>query len=160
MVSCREETVVGRSERMIRNREEIEKIIARAAVCRLAFSDDGEPYIVPLNFGYRSGVLFFHGAPHGRKMEIIGRNPRVCFEIDTDLEVVESNIPCRWSMRYRSVIGFGTASLIEDSAEKREALAVIGEHYTHEPFEVPDEEIRRVAVIKVTIDEMKGKRSD
>ena len=150
---------MGRTDRKIRDRAEIEKIIARATVCRLAFSDNGDPYIVPLNFGYRSGMLYFHSAPRGRKIEIIGRNPRVCFEIDTDLTVVESEVACNWSMRYQSVIGFGTASLIEDPIEKQEALAVIGGHYTHLPFVVPDDEVRRVAVIKVTIDEMTGKRS-
>ncbi|HUV36645.1 MAG TPA: pyridoxamine 5'-phosphate oxidase family protein [Patescibacteria group bacterium] len=148
-----------RTDGEIRNRVEIEEIIANATVCRLALSDNGQPYVVPMNFGYRDGALYFHSAPHGRKIDIIGRNTRVCFEIDADIEIVRSDRPCEWSMRYRSVIGFGTASLIESPAEKRSALAVIGKHYTHLPFEVPDEQARRIAIIKVTIDEMTGKCS-
>ena len=50
----------------------IEEVIARAPVCRLALSDNGEPYVVPMNFGYSDGVLYFHGAPNGRKIDIIG----------------------------------------------------------------------------------------
>lgn len=150
---------VRRADNEIRDRAAIEDIIARAPVCRLALADNGEPYVVPMNFGYRNGVLYFHGAPNGRKIDIIGQNPRVSFEMEVDLAVAESDVPCNWSMRYRSVIGFGIASIIEDPVEKREAIGVIVEHYTHRFLAVPDEKVRRAAVIKVIIDRMTGKQS-
>lgn len=147
------------NEKAIHDREMIDAIIRKALVCRLAFSDDGTPYVVPMNFGYRDGVLYFHGSPRGRKIDIIRRNPSVCFEIDIDHEIVSSDAPCRWSMKYRSVIGSGTASLVESTEEKREALAVIGEHYTRSSFEVPEENVRRAAVIRVVIDTVSGRCS-
>ena len=148
-----------RTDKEIRDRRQIESILEHAEVCRLAFSDDGQAYIVPLNFGYRDGALYFHSAPCGRKIDIIQRNSRVCFEIDLDVEIVPGEKPCAWSTRYRSVIGFGTASIIEDPSEKRDALAIIGEHYSHRPFDMSDSEIEDVAVIKVGIEDMTGKSS-
>ena len=57
-----------RSDREISEIHAIEKILAEASVCRLAMVDNGEPYILPLNYGYRDGTLYFHGAAHGRKV--------------------------------------------------------------------------------------------
>jgi nitroimidazol reductase NimA-like FMN-containing flavoprotein (pyridoxamine 5'-phosphate oxidase superfamily) len=151
---------VRRSDREITEQSEIEAIISRARVCRLALSDGASPYVVPMNFGYHDGVLYFHSAPSGRKIDIIRRNASVCFEMDVDCEVVEGAAPCDWTTRYRSVVGFGTAAIIEDPAEKRFGLAVIVEQYADRRFEVPEETARRTAVIKVTIDRMTGKRSD
>ncbi len=148
-----------RNDKAIRDREMIDAIIRKALVCRLAFSDNDTPYVVPMNFGYRDGVLYFHGSPRGRKIDIIKRNPRVCFEMDIDHEIVSSDVPCRWSMKYRSVVGSGTASLVENTDEKRKALAVIGEHYTCSSFNVPTENVRHAAVIRVEIETVSGKSS-
>ena len=151
---------MSRSEREISDRSEIEAIIAKARVCRLAVSDGALPYVVPMNFGYRDGVLYLHSAPSGRKIDAIRRNPRVCFEMDVDCEIAGGAAPCDWTMQYRSVVGFGSAEIVEDPAEKRFGLGVIVEHYTHRPFDLPEEKVRRTAVIRVTVDGMTGKRSD
>jgi nitroimidazol reductase NimA-like FMN-containing flavoprotein (pyridoxamine 5'-phosphate oxidase superfamily) len=150
---------VRRTENEIRDRAAIEDIIARAPVCRLALSDNGEPYIVPMNFGYRDGVLYFHGAASGKKIDIIGRNSRVSFEMEVDIAIVESDVPCNWSMRYRCVVGSGTASIVEDPEEKRRAIGIIFAHYARRFAAVPDVKVRRAAVIKVVIDRMTGKQS-
>jgi nitroimidazol reductase NimA-like FMN-containing flavoprotein (pyridoxamine 5'-phosphate oxidase superfamily) len=86
----------------------MESIISQANVCRLAFCDGVVPYVVPLCFGYCQGAIYFHAAKEGRKLEILSKNSKVCFEIDIDQELILSQDHC--SMRYRSVIGFGTAS--------------------------------------------------
>ena len=66
---------------------DIESIISCSDVCRIAFADNDIPYIVTMNFGYTGGenpCLYFHCAPEGRKIELIGKNNYVCFEMDTD----------------------------------------------------------------------------
>jgi len=62
-----------RREKQITDRSQIEAIIARSQVCRLALSDGGQPYIVPLCFGYRRSRLYFHSAAAGRKIDILRR---------------------------------------------------------------------------------------
>ena len=66
---------------------------------------------------------------------------------------------CEWSMRFKSIIGFGRASLVEGLAAKREALAVIMAHYAEAPYTFPDNKVAATAVIRVDIDAMTGKQS-
>lgn len=149
-----------RKDKEINDRSRIEEIIDRAYVCRIAFTDGETPYIVPLNFGYQDNTLYFHSAPEGRKIDMIGARGQVCFEMDIDHELVESGKPCGWSMKYRSVIGFGEASIIDDPDEKREALKCIVEHYSSgKPYEFSEEDTHDVAIIKVAIESMSGKES-
>lgn len=144
-----------RTDREIRDPEAIESVIRDADVCRLAFSEEGIPYLVPLCFGYRKGVLYFHSALEGLKLDLIKRNPKVCFEMDMDHVLVRTADRC--TMHYRSVIGFGKAALVEDAVEKQEALDLIMHHYHQEPFAYSVATLERTAIIRVEIDEMTGK---
>jgi nitroimidazol reductase NimA-like FMN-containing flavoprotein (pyridoxamine 5'-phosphate oxidase superfamily) len=148
-----------RAEREIRDRQAIESILERATVCRLGLCSNGVPYVVPLSFGYRDHRLYFHSAPQGRKIEIIKDNPNVCFEVDIDREFVPGKTPCGWTTRYRSVIGFGKARLVEETEDKRKALDVILGHYARGPFEFPEEAVEKVAVIEVEVESLTGKQS-
>lgn len=146
-----------RKEREIKDRERLLSIISRAKVCRLALSEDDQPYVVPLCFGHRDGFLYFHTARKGKKLDILRKNDRVCFEIDIDQELMPSAEACKWGMGFMSVIGFGRALLLEDPGEKREALDIIMAHYAEGAFDYRDEVIRKTVIIKVGIESMTGK---
>jgi len=137
----------------------VSEVIQRALVCRLAMSDGRTPYIVPLCFGYRDGVLYLHSATQGRKLDMIRNNSCVCFEFDIDLELIQNSEPCHWSMRYKSVIGHGEATLVEEAEEKRRALEVIMGQYSRDAFVFPQGAMERTVVIKVAIESMSGKKS-
>ncbi|HQP31911.1 MAG TPA: pyridoxamine 5'-phosphate oxidase family protein [Deltaproteobacteria bacterium] len=147
-----------RSDREITDHAQIEAILMRATVCRLAMCDEGWPYVVPLNFGYQAKCLFFHTAVQGRKLDIIQRNDRVCFEVESDNKIIESFEACGWSMRYASVIGFGRAKLIDDPAQKRAALDIIMRHYSDRSYTYPDDVLAKTAIIRIDIESMTGKR--
>ncbi|BEQ15416.1 hypothetical protein FAK_24820 [Desulfoferula mesophila] len=71
-----------RQEREITDRSEIDAILERGEVCRIALADDNVPYLVTMNYGYRHGdraALFLHSAPQGKKLDIIRRNNLACF---------------------------------------------------------------------------------
>ena len=148
-----------RADKEIADRGEIDKILQKATVCRLGLVDGPIPYIVPLSFGYDGITLYFHSACEGKKVDLLRRNAVVCFEFDIDAEPVRSETSCGWTMRYRSVIGSGTASFVEDLAGKSEALKIIMRQYTEGPYDFPEEMLRRIAVIKVAIGEISGKVS-
>jgi nitroimidazol reductase NimA-like FMN-containing flavoprotein (pyridoxamine 5'-phosphate oxidase superfamily) len=148
-----------RKEKEITDKTGVESVIRKATVCRLAFSEDDRPYIVPLCFGYRDNTLYFHSAREGRKLDILKKNDRVCFEMDVDQELVESENACEWTMKFRSVIGFGKASLVEDPDLKLKALDTIMEHYTKGSFQYKEAAIPRIVVIRVDIENMTGKSS-
>ena len=141
------------------NKEAIEKIIRQASVCRLAMLDGDAPYIVPLCFGYRDGVLYFHGALKSRKYALLEKHPKVCFEFDILAEAIPAPEPCDWDMRYRSVVGFGEAVMVDGFDEKRQALEIIAAQYAKEPKPFSDKKTKATAVFKVVIASMTGKQS-
>lgn len=148
-----------RKDKEISERAELEAIIRQALVCRLAFISDNVPYIIPLNYGFRDNCLYFHSAPQGHKIEALKRDGSVCFEIETDVELVQSDSVCKWGTKYRSVIGHGRASFIEEAEEKREALDIIIGHYQLGKFDYPSANVGKLVVIKVEIESMTGKKS-
>ncbi len=148
-----------RKEKEITEQSEIEAIIRKSIVCRLGLSDGNVPYIIPLSFGYQDGNIYFHSALKGNKIDILRKNQNVCFEFDADVEVKESENPCDWGVKFQSVIGFGKALFIEDMEEKRKALNIIMRQYSEGSFNFSDNRINGVAVIRVDIKSMTGKRS-
>ena len=147
-----------RKDQEITDIASIEDIIHKAQVCRLALSENGRPYIVPLCFGYKDNNLYFHTACEGKKLDILRKNDNVCFEIDIDKELVKGKKACNCSMKYRSVIGFGKAELIEDIELKRRALNIIMQNYFEGFFKYPEESIQNTVIIKVEIESMTGKK--
>lgn len=137
----------------------IDAIIQNALVCRIAMSDGAEPYIVPLSFGYESEHIYLHSAGHGRKIDILKRNPRVCFEFETDCEALPAEKACLFTMRYRSVIGYGVASFLEDVQEKIRAMQCIMSHYTGQAFSFTETDVAGIAVVKIDIEKRSGKQS-
>ncbi len=150
---------VRRRDKEIADQKEIEDVLRRSTVCRLALVDEGRPYLVPLCFGYEAGILYFHSAPVGKKIDLLKKNRNVCFEFDADTTVVPADTSCGWTMRYRSVIGYGFADLVEDSEEKQAALNIIMRQYSEGTHEYSAERLRKTTVIKVEIQEVSGKKS-
>ena len=144
-----------RKDREISDLGEMESIIQRADICRLAFCDRGIPYVVPLCFGYRRGAVYVHSAREGRKLDMMRNNRLVCFEMDIDQELIRSIDRC--SMKYRSVIGRGLARIVEERDEKTEALDLIMRHYRQVPFIYSEETFESTVIIKVEIKELTGK---
>lgn len=145
-------------DREITDPARMEDVLNRATVCRLAMTDGETPYIVPLCFGYAENRLYFHCATEGRKIDILRRHPRVCFEVDSDQELIESPQACGWSMRFRSVIGEGRAALIDDPVAKRAALDIIMRHYSDRAYTYPDDALDKTLIIRVDIERMTGKQ--
>ena len=150
-----------RKDKEITDRMEIESVLSQARICRIGFSQNNKPYIVPMNFGYKDGYLFFHCAQEGMKIDIIKQNNNVCFEVDINHEITDTGILCNWSTRYSSVIGFGKALLVKDPIEKKLALNVIVNHYSPKAkFKYSEEALNKVGIIKIEITSMTGKKSE
>lgn len=88
-----------RKDREITDISKIYNIITKCHCCRVGFNDDGEVYIVPLNFGFvpcdDGDTFYFHGANEGRKINLIEKNPCVGFELDTNYKLHEADISTR-----------------------------------------------------------------
>ncbi|MDD4240686.1 MAG: pyridoxamine 5'-phosphate oxidase family protein [Smithellaceae bacterium] len=149
-----------RSEKEITDPREIDAILQRAPVCRIALAAENSPYVVPVNFAATSKHLYFHSAKSGLKVDMLRKNPFICFEVDLPGGVVKGKTACAWGMAYQSVIGFGRAFFVEDRAEKEEALIRLMKKYAPgEPLDFPADALDRVCVIGVRIEKVTGKRS-
>ena len=149
-----------RRDKEITDKKTIEGIILNATFCKLAMCDSNQPYIVPLCFGFTDNTLYFHSAPKGKKIDILKKNPNVCFEFDIFTQVIKSSKVCQWGMKYRSVIGYGRASFITDHDLKRQAFDVIMKQYADGSFVYEDALLKSSVIIKVEIESMTGKKSD
>jgi uncharacterized protein len=151
-----------RKDREIIDPVEIRDILDRADVCRIAFAVDNEPYIVTLNFGYSWTdrlSLFFHCARDGRKLSMMDRNDRVCFEMDVDHELKRGEKACDWGMGYRSLVGTGCLSRIDHPTEKLEGLDHIMNHYgSNGKNEYIDRILNATEVLKLRVTEFSAKK--
>ena len=134
--------------------------MAEAPVCRIALNDDPFPYVVPINFVFTDEYLFFHSAREGRKMRLIERNNKICFEADRQIGLNSGDLPCQWGTRYESVIGEGEAFVLENPDEKRTALIEILKKYTsRSDWEFPEDALQNVTLVRIDIRHISGKTS-
>ena len=137
----------------------IEDILTRATICRLALCENNQPYVVPLCFGYKDNALYFHCAGQGKKLDVLRKNDHVCFEVEVDCAIKTADQPCDWTVKCKSVIGFGKAVFLTGPEQKRQALDIIMHQYSQGPFEYPEEIVKITTIIKVEIKSMTGKQS-
>lgn len=148
-----------RNDKEIKDIKEIEEIIEKASYCHLALADGDEPYIVSMNYGYKDKTLYLHAAAEGRKIELIKKNNKVCFEMVVDVETIRGDKSCGWSMKYRSVVGTGRAYILNGDKAKTDGLKILTGHYSHNEFSVPKETLDKTAVIRIDVESLTGKKS-
>ena len=149
-----------RKDREITDRAEIDAVLGEATVCRIGLVDGGVPYVIPVSYGYEDGSVYFHSAPEGKKITLLEKNPRCCFEVDICDGIIRGERPCSWGMRYRSVIGYGMAEILKGPEEKRQGLNCIVNHYGGGTFEFSEQDLGPVTVIRIAVESMTGKKHD
>jgi nitroimidazol reductase NimA-like FMN-containing flavoprotein (pyridoxamine 5'-phosphate oxidase superfamily) len=155
-----------KANREIKDRDGILAVIKDSDVCRIGIYADGEVYIVPMNFGYslsddRRLTLYFHCANEGRKLDMIAKNPQVCFEMDTNHRFIpgEDDKACSATMTYISLIGNGYIEILTDKDERINALTQIMQHYSEEEhFEFDAEALKQTTVLRLNVHSYTGKR--
>lgn len=157
-----------RKDREITDRQSIINIIESCQCCRIGFQDDGEVYIVPLNFGFEYNgqriIFYFHGAKEGRKINLIEKSPSVGFEMDTNHEVYaksDNGTACSYTARFQSVIGTGKISMVNDSSEKKHGLHLLMKHVTQKSeWSFDDKMLNAVAVFKLEVEKLSCKEHE
>ncbi|HHY91000.1 MAG TPA: pyridoxamine 5'-phosphate oxidase family protein [Clostridiales bacterium] len=144
------------------NVEEAYSFLAAAPVGRLAtISENGYPYVVPVHFVCLDNKIYFHCAQEGHKLDNIKKTPFVCFEADEMIGIINADHPCDTSTRYKSVVIFGKARVVEDESIKIHALKEIIRKYVPESANAPlvPEILDASAVVEIEIEQMTGKAS-
>lgn len=163
-----------RSDKQIDDVSLIHSILKKAPVMRLGLCYGDMPYIVPLNFVFHEtyqgkGIIYLHSALKGLKIDILQKNNTVCFEVEDSLEIVTSDRPCDWAMRYLTVIGQGEASFEKDNEEKKKIMglfmakysSIASDKFDKSPnmFDYPSTALDSTCLIKIEIKSLTGKKS-
>lgn len=148
-----------RKDREVSDFNKIKEIISSCNCCRIGFNDNGQVYIVPLNFGFTEVngkyTFYFHSAKDGRKIDIIKKNPYVGFELDTNYKLIENNVACNYSAQFQSIVGNGIINFIEDIEEKKKALNEIMKHNTNRGnWDFNSDMLDIVCVFKLSVSEL------
>ena len=148
-------------ERQITDPEQILHILDTGKVVHLGLSVNDEPYVVPMNYGYtiEEGklTLYLHSAVRGKKLDMILANSKVFFEIDCDRMPFEGRVPCQYGMVYSSIMGRGTATLVEDAEAKKQAMTILMKTQTGKDFSFNDRLVSIVTVIRIDAHEYTAK---
>ncbi len=151
-----------RSDREIKEFDDIVAVMKKCDVCRIALNHGGYPYILPLNFGM-SVVdgrieLYFHGAMEGLKYGLMERDNRAGFEMDCAHRLVteQKGKSCSCTMEYESVVGRGRLEILSDE-EKQSALQSLMEHYHDNPMPFSEAVADRTKVYRLAVESVTGK---
>ncbi len=152
--------IMRKARQEIKDPKILEEILAGAILCRVAMMDGELPYIIPFNYGYGDGALFIHSAPAGKKIDLLRKDGRVCFEVEDKMEISKGDQACDWSTRYRSVVGYGNVEILSDEVSKQHGLEVImAQHGAPELIEFNQKNLDRMVILRLSITSMTGKQS-
>lgn len=144
-----------RRELEITDPEKIREILDKSRILHLGLVDDGLPYIVPMNYGYRMEdgklTIYLHGAAKGYKLDVIRKNPVCCFEMECEVVPFEGKIACQYGTSYSSLMGRGTAVIVEDPQEKIAAMSMLMKTQTGKEFEFTEKLVSIVSVIRIDV---------
>jgi nitroimidazol reductase NimA-like FMN-containing flavoprotein (pyridoxamine 5'-phosphate oxidase superfamily) len=142
---------MSKSNPYIQDTQRIQHVLRTAYILRIAIQDIEAPYIVPVNFGYWDGKIYFHASKTGKKMDLFAANPKIGFQINTDVAIIPSGVPCKNSVQFQSVIGTGMVSLVEDPDEKRKGLLSLSRQIGNTSEEMEQGAVDQTAVLRLDI---------
>jgi uncharacterized protein len=165
----------------IQSKKRIVEFLNSEPVGRIATIDSkGYPQIIPMNFVYaevdepiagsystsKVDAIYMHSHPFGEKLDNIKRNSQVGFEVDQYICFLPSyyfhpHDASQADTLYVSVVIKGNAIIVEDNAEKANALNALMQKYQMEgKYDLLDPSMRsvqEVAIIKIAAKEIHGK---
>lgn len=128
-------------------------LLEKSYVIDVGFSTEGQPFIIPMCFGFENDQIFLHGHVSGRLMKLFREGPvDICLSTTTVDGIVCARSLFHHSLNYRSVffffflcvfsssllfdlffgcrsvVIFGKGHLVTDLAEKDRAFRLIVEH--------------------------------
>ncbi len=142
-------------------RETVYQILDSAFVCHVGFAVDGQPYVIPTNYGRTGDTLYIHGSAASRMLKTLSGGVPVCVTVTHVDGLVLARAAFHHSVNYRSVMILGTARLVEDPAEKMEALRIFTDHVMKgrwDDVRIPNEqEMKATTVLALPLQEVSAK---
>jgi uncharacterized protein len=142
-------------------REVIDRILDEGFICHVGFMVDGQPFVIPTGYARVEDNLIVHGSQASRMLRALGQGIDVCVTVTLIDGLVLARSAFHHSMNYRSVMILGRAKVIDDRAEKLQALFALSEHMIpgrwQDVREPSEEELRQTTVLSLPIEEGSAK---
>jgi len=141
--------------------ETVFQILDAGFVCHAGFSVDGQPYVIPTNYGRSDKTLYLHGSAASRMLRTLSEGVPVCVTVTHVDGLVLARSAFHHSVNYRSVVILGTARLVTNPAEKMEALRIFTDHVMKGRWDdvrqPTEQELRATTVLALPLEEVSAK---
>lgn len=153
--------VVREADRGVYDRNTVYGILDEGFICHVGFVIDGQPFVIPTSYGRSGDNLYLHGSAASRMLRNLDKGVPVCVTVTLLDGLVLARSIFNHSMNYRSVVVLGTATVVQDSAEKLEALHLLSEHILPgrwaESRQPNERELKATFALRVPITEFSAK---
>ncbi len=153
--------VVREPHRGVYDREAIYRILDEGFVCHAGFVAGGQPYVIPTMYARVGDALYFHGSAASRMLRHLGGGAPVCVTVTLLDGLVLARSVFNHSMNYRSVVALGTASPVEEPAEKLLALRAYTEKILpgrwNDARQPNEQELRATSILRLPLTEVSAK---
>jgi hypothetical protein len=153
--------VVREPDRGVYDREAAYQILDEGFICHVGFIVDGQPFVIPTSYGRAGDNLYIHGSAASRMLRNLDKGIPVCITVTLLDGLVLARSIFNHSMNYRSVVLLGTAVLVDEPAEKLEALRRLSEHILPgrwaESRQPNEKELKSTFVLRLPISEFSAK---
>lgn len=109
--------------------KQVKQFLEGAQTAFLGLVDQHMPYVIPLNYVYKDGSFYFHGANEGRKIDILTNNRNACITISENYGTMVDPIPAETDTAYISVVANGLVEFVTDLNEATAAMQAMLDKY-------------------------------
>jgi nitroimidazol reductase NimA-like FMN-containing flavoprotein (pyridoxamine 5'-phosphate oxidase superfamily) len=153
--------IVREPQRAVYDRDAVNQILDEAFLCHVGFAVEGQPYVIPTSYGRDGDTLYIHGSAASRMLRNLDQGVAVCITVTLLDGLVLARSVFNHSMNYRSVVVLGTATLVDDPAEKRAALRALSEHIIPHRWgdsrQPNEKELKATSVLRLPLTEFSAK---
>jgi hypothetical protein len=143
------------------DQETVYQILDSAFVCHVGFNVEGQPYVIPTNYGRSGNTLYLHGSAASRMLRSLSEGIPVCVTVTHVDGLVLARSAFHHSVNYRSVVVLGTARPVTDPAEKMEALRIFTDHVMKGRWDdvrqPTEQELKATSVLSLSLEEVSAK---
>ena len=153
--------VKRRHDRGFYDHETVHRLLDAAALCHVSYVIDGQPYCTPTLFWREGTRLYWHGSSASRMLRNQSHGEPACLTVAHLDSLVMARCGFNHSVNYRSVMAYGTASIVDDLDEKHKLIDAFldrffpGRAATMRPATV--QEVKATTFIRMPIDEASAK---
>ncbi|HKX26375.1 MAG TPA: pyridoxamine 5'-phosphate oxidase family protein [Blastocatellia bacterium] len=110
------------------DKEAVYSILDEGLVCHVGFVVEDQPRVIPTSYGRIDDTLYIHGSAASVMLRSLAGGIPVCLTVTLIDGLVLARSAFHHSINYRSVVIFGTATMVNEAPEKETALRAIVEH--------------------------------